>query len=307
MLTLLRRKGMNKIYHLQVECYPGRQRPSGSVWSEIFHTHNEALKSGEAYLRSRIQKMYRQSDYYDSQAEEECKIDFIKDGSLNIRFLIYEVDLDILDNYKAPGNKEHHKNKPPHIEYEYHYCYCEGEGWKSYLAQQNWAYSYDNYQSFGSYLNRRDGDDLPGVGKKFAMGDFVKLKRPFVYISDDNRFSDDQVFVIVGTPCFDEDGLLKENTYKIDTIGKYGNYVWDIDFHYPFQGIHEEEIEMAESDDIPKENYEAFIFLQCLFRNQLGNEETTSRIVRKLENHEIHLTSKLSWRDIPELKELVKE
>jgi len=140
---------------------------------------------------------------------------------------------------------------------------------------------------------------------KFKLGDFVRLKRPLV--SDcREEYDTSQIFVVSGLLNKDENGNPTKN-YHLDTVTKYGEYKWAIDFDNPFQGVHESELEyvsyntMIRDDNIDDINTPLW-FLQRLMRGEIANEE---EIIRKLENGEISLCSEMStssWRMLAEHK-----
>jgi len=283
------------VYHVEVIAHStkfGSLQEKDSHFCNVYLTHDEAFKSGKEWLDNRIERLYKSSDYCDGKEDSLTLQDFLNDGFVYYRFIVTEIDVKLWKTYNYP-RKDKHLHKPPHVEYEYD---LNGE-----LLQSCYVYYLDNVPF--SYLQRREGDDEPTAGTKFKMGDFVRLKRPLV--SDFNeKYDTKQIFVISGIPSRDENGVLIENCYHVDTVGKNGEYKWAVDFHYPFQGIHESELEavsyhtMINSDDIDDVNTPLW-FLQRLMRGEVENQQ---KILQKLRNGEISLDSNSLWYQLAEHK-----
>ena len=291
---------MNKVYHLIVEAHSTRygelQEPRPQ-YSQICMSHEEAYDVGKHVLGEKVGKLYANSDYctkYDSRTLE----DFIKDNMVYCRWIIEEIDLDILKTYNYRDN--YRARRPAHMEYLYD---LNGD----LLSQCHWYYGDGVRDSGGSCFQYREGDDLPEAGTKFKEGDFVRLKRAW------NRhpapsFDTSTVFSIIGVPPRDKEGQLVENTYHIETVSERGEYLWDLDFHYPFQGIHETELVKHEGE-VDKNSplwflHSVFISGQTDYKN---DEEFEKGIIRKLEKKTILLTPDVTWREIPELANLTGE
>ena len=289
---------MNKVYLSQVEVYSrrfGKLKEKSALRSDLFFTHEEAYRDGKSKLVDAIRACYESSRYCDGRTDGLTLDDFLSDKKAYYRWTIMEIDLEFLQNYEFPECGNYHLYTSAHVEYEYD---LDGE-----LLQRNnwWFFDGVNDSSFGGVcFQNRDGDDLSEAGTRFKIGDFVRLKRPLISGTGD-RFETDIVFVVYNTPFRRGGGQLVENTYKISTIGEWGEYLWDLDFHYPFQGIHENELVKHEEkveEDSP------FMFLSRLYKDEIDDAE---EICEKLFDGEIVLSSITTWRDIPELKALEGE
>ena len=286
---------MNKVYHLIVEAHStryGELREPRSEYSDIFMSHEEAYAEGKRVLTQKIESLYEDSDYCTNKDNGSTLADFLKDNMVRHRWIIEEVDLDILKTYNNRDN--YRARRPAHMEYLYD---LNGD----LVSQCHWYYFDSVRDSGGTCFQYREGDDLPEAGTKFKVGDFVRLKRAW------NRhpapsFDTDTVFSIIGIPQRDKEGRLKENTYHIETVSERGEYLWDLNFHYPFQGIHETELVKHEGE-VDKNSplwflHSVFISGQTDYKN---TEEFEKGIIHKLERGKILLTPDITWQDIPEL------
>ena len=286
---------MNKVYLSQIEVYStrfGKLSEKNSLQSQLYFSHDEAHEEGKDYLQICLEKCYKNSDYCDGTPESDTLDDFIEHDEVRYRWTITEIDLDLLHNYEFPKDNNYHLYTPAHVEYEYD---LNGE-----LLQRNHWWFIDGVNgSSGSCIQNREGDDLPEAGTKFNIGDFVRLKRPLR--SSIGKVGTDTIFVIDATPRRADDGRLIENTYQLCTAGDDGKYLWDLDFHYPFQGIHENELVKHEGD---VDEGGPLAFLSRLAKGEFANAE---KIYAQLIDQKILLTSGVTWRDIPELKILSGE
>ena len=291
----------NKVFHLKVEVHStrfGKLKEKNSQYSELFFSHREAWEAGKEHLQRAVQMLYEESDY---SVKTEClpkelnwepnepSIEaFLNDDQVYYSWMIWEIDLDRMQNCEWPKSDRYRLYPPAHISYSYS---LDGE------------LRHRDYWWLGSGVNiciqKHEGDDLPEAGTKFQLGDFVRLKRPLK--AGQRSFGTDEVFVITGVPVMDSDGYLNENKYNIETVLEWGEYLWDLDFGWPFSGIHESELVKYDGeikDDSP------LVFLRRVF---CGEGEQMREVVRKLERSEILLTPCISWGDIPEFAVLAEE
>jgi len=290
------RKTMNKVYFSQIEVYStrfGRLREKEALHSAVYSSHEEAHESGKETLDRAVRECYEASDYCDGEEDLAAFNDFIEDGEVYYRWTITEIDLDVLKSFEFPKGNRYDLQPPAHVEYEYG---LDGE----LLQRNNWWYV-DGVSDAGGGVcfQNREGDELPGAGTKFQAGDFVRLKRPLY--AGGERFSIDQVFVVEGVPLRPTGGRPFENTYHLCTVSKWGDYLWDLDFHYPFQGIHESEL--VPHDEEVDENG-ALMFLSRLARGEINESE---EIYKNLTDGKIVLAPDISWTEIPELAALAGE
>ena len=276
----------NKIYHLRVEAYTtrfGNLKGKEPFYSELFFSYEEAWERGKERLHYMAQELFENSGY-DSMEE------FLQDKQIEYSWKIDE------EFINKPSELSLSNDWPlSQIVYDYDF---DGE-----LFSRNFV-----WENSGSEVYRqvRENDTLPEAGTKFKIGDFIRLKRPRKTRYDHTDF--ENVFVVAGVPRRDDEGRLEENTYYIETVGKKGEYLWDWDWHFPFSGIHEDELEKYEGE-IDKNS--PLMFLRRIFLNEFkdvySDEWGDNAIVRKLEKYEILLSPCLSWREIPELAALETE
>ena len=274
----------NRVFHLKVEAHStrfGKLKEQNSLYSEIFFSHEEAWEAGKEHLQRAIRRLYEKSDYSELSFEA-----FINDDQVFYYWMILEIDLARLQTCEWPKSDKYHLYPPAHISYTYD---LDGELLHRFL----WWFG-----SEGSVcIQKHEGDELPEAGTKFQLGDFVQLKRP---LSADGlrRFGTKEVFVITGIPVRDSEGYLNENKYSIETVSEWGKYLWDLDFGWPFSGIHESELVKYEGEI---KDVSPLVFLRRVFCRE---SEQVREVVRKLEHREILLTPHISWREIPELADL---
>ena len=287
---------MNKVYLLQVEVYStyfGILKEKNALRSELFFSHEDALEQGKKYVKEKVEACYKASDYCDGNAGSLSLEDFLRDEKVYYRFTITEIDPELLENYIFPEGGNYHLHTPAHVEYEY-----DLEG--SLIGRNFWWYYLGLVDNPGVCFQNREGDELEGAGKKFLIGDFVNLKRELRTGTGD-IFGTDTLFVVYNTPRRADDGGLIENMYNVSTVGKWGEYIWDLDFHYPFQGIHESELVKYEGE---VDENGPFMFLKRLYLDEIEDAEA---VIKKLIDGKVLLTSTKSWWDIPELKALAGE
>jgi hypothetical protein len=284
---------MNKVYHLDIEVYSMRYgclREKNARYANLFFSLEDAYQAGKEIMNKKIRELYEDSYYCNGKPNSRTLEDFIEADRLFDWWAITEIDLDRLKAMEDAGcerMRKYHKESPPiHIEYAYNH---KGELLHRYYI---WRMGND-LQAFnfsGTYYQNREGDELPEAGTKFQIGDFVRLKRPGKTI--DGKFDTDVVFVVADLPNRNKDGLLIENTYRIETVSKEGKYQWDSDFHLPFSGIHENELVKYEGDvDVNSPLW----FLRRVFLGELGD---VSEMVKKLENGELALTPDVTWGEL---------
>jgi len=296
--TSIRERGkhMNKVFFSQVEVYStrvGRLREKDALHSAVYFSHEEAYESGKETLDRAVRECYEASDYCDGEGDPTAFEDFIKDGEVFCRWTITDIDLDVLKSFEFPKGNRYDLQPPAHVEYEYD---LDGE----LLQRNNWWYIDGVSEAGGGVcFQNREGDELPGAGTKFQAGDFVRLKRPLK--AGGERFSIEQVFVVEGIPQRPDGGRPFENTYHLCAVSKWGDYLWDLDFHYPFQGIHESELVLH--DEEVDENG-ALMFLSRLARGEFNESE---EIHKRLIDEKIVLSTDISWTEIPELAALAGE
>ena len=279
---------MNKVYHLQVEAYSmrfGCLREKDACYAGLFFSHDEAYQKGKEVMNRKLRKLYEASRHFFDFPFE----DFMEDDTVFLDWwIITEIDLDRLKSMEDADKKsmhEYHKQSPPiHIETSYN---CKGELLHRYYI---WRYELQAFDSSATYYQNRTGDDFPEAGTKFNIGDFVRLNRPGESI--DGKFSTETVFVVAGTPRREKDGTLKENSYCIETVSSKGEYQWDLDFHLPFSGIHENELVGHEGE---VDTGGPLWFLRRVLLGELGDVE---EMVKKLEKGEIALTPDVTWEEL---------
>ncbi len=295
-------KQENKVYHLRIHAYStgyGNPEEKSTYHADLFLSLEEARGKGREYLNKAVQNLYKASDYCTGEKDGLTMEDFIKDKMVCYHFTVTEIDLELLQKYN-PRKKfadimpavYHPKNRPPHTEYTYD---LNGE-----LLWRNYEYR-DESMYACSYLHVREGDERPDAGTKFKPGDLVQLVRPLSTFGYDIKSDTEQIFVVAGEPRRDNHGTLVENTYHIETILKDGTYLWDLDFGYPFQGIHECELQLCNAE-LPPSN--PLVFLQKLWRGEFENQE---ELVKHMELREYSFRNELSWREIPEFEAYGKE
>jgi len=280
----------NSVYHLKVEAYSNRIGELGDLddgyverfFSGVFFSLDEARETGKARLHHIIQELYKRSGFDNKQ-------EFLTDDMLHYDFEIFEHALDSFEQCKRPETYDYDLYPPTFIKYEYDF---DGE-----LINRNYVWKSESVEI---YRQVRENDSLPEAGTKYQKGDFVQLRTLRRNRYDHIDFGN--IFLVVGTPTRDEDGRLKDNTYSIETIGKKGEYLWDWDWHYPFSGIHEDELVKYEGE-IDKNSPLLFLRGAFLgdFDDMFTDEHGDSAIIRELENYRILLSPCTSWREIPDL------
>lgn len=302
-MNISENKSANIVYQVKVEVHSTDDRyglliEKDPLCSDILFTHKQAHEKGVDYLRSSIHRLYETSDYCAHEEDSLTIEDFIKDRQVYYRFTVLEIDLKTLNTYDYRNSINRPKwclaNRPPHLEYSYD---LDGN-----LIDCNYVY-YNHRGGIDftypvSYIKCRPGDELPDAGTKFKEGDLVRLIRPCYSNGYRMQLDTEQVFVVCGEPKRDKNGALIENTYMIETVSDSGEYLWDFDFGYPFQCIHENELQLYD-EELPEDN--PLRFLQRIY---LGEFEYDN-IVSKMENGEISLRNTVSLHDIPELKSIM--
>ena len=285
---------MNKVYHLEVEAFSmrfGCLREQNTRYTNLFFTHEDAYREGKKVMDNKIRKLYEASGFCNGNPDSPTLEDFIKANQVFDDWTITEIDLDRLKDMENTGEErmhEYYKESPPiHIEYSYNY---KGELMHRYYI---WRSSGNELQAFnpsGTYYQNSEGDDLPDAGTKFHIGDFVRLNR--LVESMDGKYNMDTVFVVASTPKRHNDGTLIENSYRIKTVSKEGEYQWDPDLHLPFSGIHENELVKHEGEI---DANSPLLFLRRVLLGEFGDVDI---MVKKLENGEIALTPDVTWEEL---------
>ena len=285
----------NTIYHLNVTTYPrqfGKLRPKDVLFSGIFFSLEAAWENGKKRLDDKAQGFYDAS----GNASKGLSLkEYIGNDQMYYFWTITEYPLDNFNEKEWPKTNNYSLYPHNYIEHIYDF---DGEMLCRY-------YIWD-IRSMNARRYICDGDDLPEAGKKFKVGDFVRLKRPLT--SNYKNFDVDDIFVVFGTPRWDEEGHIYSNNYGIETVTECGEYLWHLEFGYCWGGIHESELVKYEGE-VPEDS--PLMFLRQVFLGEFDgmfNDEYGSRgILRKLEDCEILLSPRLSWQGIPELAVLVKE
>jgi len=256
------------VYHLKVAVYStmyGDLMEKYSCFSGVYSTLEKALNIGKDFIRRRSQTLYESSGYCTKDGSLTFE-DFIKDDMLNCNFTITELDPEYADNYMEFGSEYKCEGTPP----THRVMSFDREGT---LINEDWQYLYSGSDS-GYILNRRDGDGNPDAGTKFMMGDLVRSKHK-LYKND--------IMVIYRVPKRQEKQYF-ENVYFLSAINN-NKLCFCIE-------LHEAQLEKFEgtlADDHP------LLMLQKFYRGEIALSEET---VKALENGEILLNDKPSWRDV---------
>jgi len=285
----------NTVYHLKVEAYPKRfwgLRPSNVFYSKIYFSFDAAWSNGKKYLDEKAQVFYDASGYNPKGLSLQ---NFMDDDQMGYYWTIREYPLENFEERVCPKTNNYSLYPHNYIEHIYDF---NGEMLCRY-------YIWD-MRNMNDRRYIQEGDELPDAGKKFKVGDFVRLKRPMksAYYS----FDIDDIFIVFGAPRFDEEGRVHKNGYGIETVTEHGEYLYELEFGYSWDGIHENELVKYEgevAEDSP------LMFLRRVFLGEFDdmfcNEYRQRGIFRKLENREILLSPHTSWREIPELAALVED
>ena len=299
----------NTVYHLQIEAYSrkfDRLKEKNSIYSKVLFSHEAAWDTGKWYMADTVQALYDVSGY---EKDGLSLQDFVAD-QICYHWTITEIDLELLHKDGCPKNEELHLAPSAHIKCQYD-LYGELIG-RSFWWYSDGIYCFFNVNSHG-FIEKRVGDELPGAGQKFQVGDFVRMKRLWKGLCTLYGFDGDEIFVVTNAPIrnakiLEEKKACFENTYCIGTAGKRGEYIWDVHFHGYSLGLHENELVKYEgevSEDSP------LMFLRQVllgeYDDMFTDEYDNRWIVRKLKEGEISLAPCLSWREIPELAALAAE
>ena len=296
----------NIVYHVEVRAHTTLARFGGLIeeksgYYDLFFTHKKAYEAGSSFLQNRVRQLYEESDYCTGSEDDRPIEDFIRDGHIEYKFTIMEIDLEAAKTYD--WKKKPHlglgfclSNRPPQLEYTYN---LEGD-----MTGCNYVYCNDFSETGNAFavarVEYRPGDEAPEAGTKFQPGDLVRLARPYFSEECWRMFDTDTVFVIIDIPKRDNCGRLVENTYTVATASESRERPWRYsDKFCDSFCIHESEL-LSYEGEIPAVS--PLRLLQQWARDEIKLPDDGKTLIDKLESGEISLRSAVMWRDIPEMK-----
>lgn len=266
------------IYHLEVEAYStkfGDLQEKNSYESEVHSTLEKALERGKEWLEKRINYLYEHSSYCTKESSLTLQ-DMIKDEMIYYSFKITEMDPVYADNFEIPKYEYECKGLPPtHIVNHYN---LEGELQYTFLE-----YLSNKYYGSGYVITRYPNDD-ENVPNKFEIGDFVTIK-------NDTDIPESQICVVYAVPERNNPKVYFENRYYLSTITEENIFEFYLEYN---------ESQLEKYDGQIDENSP----LRLLQRYYRGEIEISEETMRKIENNEILLNIKPTFRDVEELNKL---